>query len=154
MKTLIIGQAPAMNTEGKAAFSGKSGPKFAELLGVEHLRLWDTFDVVNLIDYYPGKPKDKTKRGDAFPMREAKYAAEGMRKLMNERAVVMVGRNVARAFKVHTLDFFDWFVDAAGYGDCGFFRYCVVPHPSGISRYWNDPERVERAKLFMRSIPR
>lgn len=157
MKTLVIGQAPAKDTVGKPAFSGKSGPKFAELLGVEHARLWDAFDVVNLLDYYPGVPSDKTKRGDAFPMKEAKQRAEGMRTLLGGRRVVFVGRNVARAFEAHNLEFFDWFVDVAQpcfADDRGFFKYCVVPHPSGISHFWNDPSNVERARLFMRSIPR
>ncbi len=154
MKTLIIGQAPAKDTVGRPAFSGKSGPKFAELLGVQHSELWKKFDVVNLIDYWPGQPNDKTKRGDAFPLAAARLVADGMRKFLHERTVVLVGKNVARAFEVHSVDFFDWFVDVAGEGDRGFFKYCIIPHPSGISHFWNDPENVERARMFMRSIPR
>ena len=154
MKTLIIGQAPAKDTVGQPTFSGKSGPKFAELLGVEHSRLWDVFDVVNLIDYYPGPPDDKTKRGDAFPMKEARLIANGMVKAMSRRTVVFVGKNVARAFRVASLEYFEWFVTSLAPDDQGFYKFCVVPHPSGISHFWNDPERVERARLFMRSIPR
>lgn len=160
MRTLIIGQAPAKDTVGKPAFSGKSGPKFADLLGVEHSRLWEFFDVMNLLDYYPGQPSDKTKRGDAFPMPEAKKVAKGMLKFMDERTVVFVGKNVARAFEVHSLEFFGWFVEVTALDSSAlekgtnFFRYCVVPHPSGISHFWNNPANVEEARTFMRSIPR
>jgi uracil-DNA glycosylase len=151
MKTLIIGQAPSRETVGKPAFSGKSGPKFAELLGVAHEDLWSTFDVVNVIDFFPGQSKDPTKRGDAFPYFEAKKRAEAMRPALGGRTVVLVGKNVARAFSWPSIEFFDWKTDAA---DEGYFKFCVVPHPSGISHYYNDPKNFERAKAFMRSIPR
>ncbi len=152
-KTLILGQAPSRETVGKPAFSGKSGPRFAEMLGVRHPDLWDLFEVANLLNHFPGDPKDRTKRGDAFPLIEAKMAAERIRPSLSRRVVVMVGKNVQRAFAL-TGGFFEWRIAFATPEFDSAFDYCVVPHPSGVSFFWNSQENVALAREFMRSIPR
>lgn len=160
-KTLIIGQAPSKETVGKLPFSGKSGPRFASLLGVPHERLWEAFEVMNLIDYYPGPPKDGTKRGDAFPRIEARERAAQMKPTLAGRTVVLVGMNVARAFGWGDLPFFTWQeveLPRIPKDNGGFIasqtRVCVVPHPSGINHFWNNPENVDNARSFMTQIPR
>lgn len=163
-KTLIIGQAPAKDTVGKLPFSGKSGPKFADLLGVEHSSLWDAFDVVNLIEYFPGS----SERGDVFPMAEARRRVVVIRTGGLPERVVLVGKNVARAFGLHkpmptpfgpyrhVLKFFEWYDDPDDERTDDQYppRFCVVPHPSGVSHFWNDPANVRTAKEFMSTIPR
>lgn len=152
-RTIIVGQAPARETVGKPAFSGKSGPRFADLLGVAHPDLWDVFEVFNLLNHFPGDPKDRTKRGDAFPLIAAKMEAVKIRESLQGRIVVLVGKNVQRAFGL-TGGFFEW---RTAFATCEFssaFDYCTVPHPSGVSFFWNDPQNVKSAREFMRTIPR
>ncbi len=150
VKTLIIGQAPAKGTVGKLPFSGKSGPKFAELLGVKHEDLWTAFDVTNLLDYFPGSAD----RGDKFPAIAARTQAAEMLPLLSGRTVVFVGKNVSRAFGFARADFFEWHDGTVGNSKLTAFKYCVVGHPSGCSLYYNVQANVDRAHAFMRMIPR
>ncbi len=163
-KTLIVGQAPGKDTVGKPAFSGKSGPKFAKLLGIDHDRLWDEFEVVNLVDRYPGSAA----KGDNFPMDEAREKVARLRAAGLPERVILVGKNVARAFGLHkpmptpfgpyahVLKFFEWYDDPDDERTDTQYppRFCIVPHPSGVSRFWNDPDNVRAAKEFMSTIPR
>lgn len=167
-KTLVIGQAPAKQTVGKPAFSGKSGPKFAELLGVPFEELHQHFDLTNLLDFFPGPSPGEKDRGDRFPIFEAKKRALDMLPELDGRTVVFVGKNVARAFGYSRDPYFRWVEQyvpyrpevaqgrrgAAAIPSSLFFTYAIVPHPSGISHFWNDPENVETARRFMRTIPR
>jgi hypothetical protein len=134
VRTLLIGEAPGRDTVGKPAFSGISGPRLADLLGVEHSELWDKFDALNLIDRYVTK----------FPAIEARERACA---ISLPETTVMVGKNVSRAFGLSQLDFFEW-VRRRG------SNICVVYHCSGRSRVWNEPKNTERARQFMRAIPR
>lgn len=140
MKPLLIGQAPSRESDGRSAFStnGKSSSRLRRLIGRPVL---NAFDAVNLIDRWPGSASIK---GDLFPIVDARKAA---RKLMTRDphgVFVLVGKSVARAFGVR-LDYFRW-VEMDG-------RLLVtIPHPSGVSRWWNDPANERRAARFLRSL--
>jgi hypothetical protein len=145
--TVLVGQAPSKETEGALPFSGRCGPKLAGLLGVQHEDLWSKFEVVNVLDHFPGSAG----RGDSFPISEARERAKVLAPGFEGRRVVLLGRNVARAFDLGAMPFFEWqAVDAHG----ARMLCSVVPHPSGMVHFWNEPENVARAKRFMGSIPR
>lgn len=146
-KTIIVGQAPSRTSAGNPAFSGKSGPRLAEMLGVEHRDLWKLFEVVNVLDFYPGPD---AWGGDVFPLEAAKTRAAAMKSSFRGRRVVYVGKNVARAFGA-SVGYFEWGEEML---DQDSFRFCVIPHPSGVSRFWNAEENVVRARTFGREIPR
>jgi hypothetical protein len=153
------------------------------LAGINHGRLGEVFSLANLLNRWPGK----NGKGDAFPTAEARAAAATF-DLSGYDVVVMIGRNVAQAFNVKNIDYFEMFtfsvvmavgcyVDGYEPGDqspcfpcpvipaqlqgrmgkglgpgCGTFRNItvfVVPHPSGVNRWWNDAANEARARTFM-----
>jgi uracil-DNA glycosylase len=141
VKTLLVGEAPARTTVGARPFSGRTGARLAELAGVERLR--DSFEVVNLLDRWPGPTGAK---GSEFPMEVARARAAAMvpRLVLRRRRVVLVGRRVAGAFRLARLPYLSWErID-------GLAEVAVLPHPSGVNQWYNDPGNVERARRFLR----
>ena len=111
----------------------------------EYLRC---FERINLLAVFPGKHK----RDDKFPMRTAKLIASSLKPLLAGRTVILVGRNVAKAFLLDT-DFHQWVPwPVRRYcpvnRDDGRCRVAVVPHPSGRNHWYNDQENREEAVRF------
>lgn len=136
MRAMLVGQAPSRDTDGRPPFTGRSGRRLAELAGVTYEDLPRVFELRNVFDRWPGRDG----RGDAFPAREARRRASGM--VIDCERVVFVGVATARAFGVIGAEPASWFswrgVVAA-----------VVPHPSGICRWWNDPRNVDAARRLL-----
>lgn len=101
------------------------------------------FDRLNCLTYFPGS--DPNQKGDRFPMKEARLAAQVHKQYLRGRRVILVGRKVAHAFGFpkEVMDFFEW-------GACEEWgiRFSVIPHTSGCNLYWNDEENRERARKF------
>lgn len=57
--------------------------------------------------------------------------------------MLLAGKGVARAFGVGDARFFEWL-------DLGGAMVAVIPHPSGISHWWNAPANRKKAARFMR----
>lgn len=97
------------------------------------------FERMNLLDHYPGSAG---KRGDRFPMVEARMMAHEARKAMEGRIVVFVGLAVAEAFDSIGPKAFEWRRYAPG------FRGAPIPHPSPINVFYNEPANAIRARRF------
>lgn len=158
---LLVGQAPNSTTDPEWPVMYR---EIAELAGLSYpLGYLKFFDRVNVLREYPGR--DGT--GDAFPMGEARRAVEEeiMPELWCGRYVVLLGRQVARAFGVR--DDLPWFKFEVGiphphspmgvaysgniYGaveGAPCFSVAVCPHPSGRSRWWKEEKNVEEARNF------
>ena len=117
-----------------------------KLSGLNEEDFWNRFEWKNLVD----EVQRKSGKGDAFPMERAKKKATKIWLSMNQpygvrdyRAVVMLGKQVARAFAPDYagLDYLDH-----------IGRFILFPHPSGINRWWNEPHNVRKAKRFLRKI--
>jgi uracil-DNA glycosylase len=140
-KPLIVGQAPGRGADGCVPFSeGPTLRRMADLCGVSRDEFPAMFDLVNLIDYWPGRAGD----GDAFPMAEARERAAAM-SVAGRPLVLLAGRAVERAFGLRRGDWFE-VRDLRG-APCA-----VVPHPSGRNRWWNDARRVADGRLAMRRV--
>jgi uracil-DNA glycosylase len=144
-RVVIVGQAPSWSTRGQAKpFSGASGRRLAALLDVSHEELLDgRVDLVNLLPRWPGRGDSNHPLGDHFPMAAARSAARRLRVALDGCVVVMCGKNVRDAFGL-TQDFFEMarVVD--------HFTYVVIPHPSGVNRWWNDEQNYQRAERYLR----
>ena len=85
----------------------------------------EAFDRINLLNAVRGDPK------------EAKENVHNGLPLLKNRKVVVLGRKTAfavgikRPFNTHFFDHID-------------FKYCLIPHPSGLCREYNDPAVVRR----------
>lgn len=137
MVPLIVGQAPSRGKLGPAlGVRSRSGRRLAELLGVEDASR--AFETVNAASRWTGKQG----KGDRFaPSEEDLIAVRG--RMLPGRKVLVLGRAAAKALGVGRARYLD--ITRAFQAEV-----MVVPHPSGVNRWWNDPRNVERAKAAVR----
>lgn len=139
-RLVIVGQAPGPNS-GRRPFDGLSGDRLARYMGLEDRReLRERVDLRNVLKTYPGPAGDK---GDAFPARVAEEAARRLSARLRGRSVLLAGRNVARAFGVRS-EYLAWATHERG------FDVVVIPHPSGVNKWWNDSRNRARFLRFSR----
>jgi uracil-DNA glycosylase len=131
---LVVGEAPGRLSGVRPL--GSLDRKLPALRGVPR---------VNLLDRYPGSDG----KGARFPIGPARTAAKSLLRAVPEASLVLVGRRVAEAFgfKTFAYDWFEWF-------SVGGRAYAVIPHPSGIVRWWNDPANRAAAERFADEIAR
>jgi hypothetical protein len=110
----------------------------ADMFGVQSDEFIDVFDTANLINRFPGKQG----KGDAFPAKEAAICAARF-DLSGRPLVVLMGKNVARAFGEHRRGYLELF-------DLRSIPAVVAPHPSGINRWWNDAANCEQASAWFK----
>ena len=151
MRVAIVGEAPSRETRGMPPFSGKSGARLAQLAGLEPDALGDAFLLVNLLRGWPGQ----CGKGSAFPVpRGARAGDRVLPMLMAERValVVLAGRRVQAALGFGDADrpFLEW-DHFAPWSPRGF-SHAVLPHPSGVNHWWNDPANETAARAFLRPL--
>lgn len=130
-RATIVGEAPPRS--GGGPFEGDAGRRLRRAVrrDLADCRL------VNLLNAWPGPDGAK---GDAFPVDEARLAARRVR--FNTPVVLLAGHRVARAFGLR-VGYLEWTTLRGR-------RAAVLPHPSGINRWWNDPRNRRRASRFIR----
>lgn len=145
--TLLLGEAPNrwqgedLLKRGHHTLFREDLAEYCNLTKVEYYR---AFVRANLLDYWPGR----SGKGSAFPMGEARSKANLVRPyLYSFTRIVLLGRRVATAFRLEKLDWYQWW-------PAGDSQVAVAPHPSKVSRYWNDPENVAAAKEFWSGMAR
>jgi hypothetical protein len=126
--------------------------RFAGYLGVEPPEVYELFDLVNLVEYYPGPAKPGS-RWDSFPVGEAVRNSvkirEGLLTSGYER-LVTIGRAATSVFWGDRVPraWFEWFEDPELPG----VRCSCSPHPGGTSMWWNSPENRELGVAFWREL--
>jgi hypothetical protein len=136
----MIGEAPGRGGDPSRACTGRFMDALVNAAGITRWRYLRAFERTNLLPSWPGKAG----KGDAFPMAEAKrLAAETP---TAGRTILLCGRRVATAFGVSAP-----FLACERRGGATFW---VLPHPSGLNRWWNDPENKRRAGDLVRDLAR
>ena len=143
---LLIGQAPGPNTDPALPLFPvpwtSAGGRLVQFMGITRGHYLMAFDRINLLQTFPGKHK----RDDKFPMRDAKIAARAIRPLLEDRVVILIGRNVAEAFELK-IEFHEW---------VPVLPFCktlaVVPHPSGRNHWYNSQENKLTARSFWQQV--
>lgn len=149
MKPLILGEAPGRGKDvvgGMFPLSGAVGVRLCQLAGLEEEALrekpgssryghyyWTLrkyYDCDNLLNCWPGS----NGKGSAFPPKEAYGAVINRRLEWRRPVIVLLGRRLMYAFKVGDLPFYEWDEPFVG-----------IPHPSGLTRNYNDPEERQKA---------
>ena len=141
-KILLIGQAPSKSGVSAHPLEGRIGKKIADLAGIPMARYMTETDRANVLDHWPGR----SEKGDTFPMREARDAATKKVFMLKGRRVIFVGKATASAFGVHA-EYLEW--QQSPTLGC---RFAILPHPSGIVRWWNDPANARLAAKFLREV--
>ena len=145
-KLVLVGQAPSRSGDPTRPLAGGPvGKKLAALFGATLDEYVERTERHNLLGKWPGRAG----KGDCFPMSRAKQAAGVLCEALGGRDVIFVGKNVAAAFGIRKATYLSWalFCDEASGAS---FEAAVVPHPSGINRWWNDPKNRRAARAFMR----
>lgn len=149
MRPIILGQAPARSGDGRP-FSGPSGRRLCSLAGLANYEeLRETFNLKNLVS--TEQPKRSRGKGDHFPLEVARANAQQLKQdLPAGSLVICAGRQVARLMDVSP-DARLCYIDVWRFGGQNG-GIAVIPHPSGISHYWNDAERVRKVQDFLRWV--
>lgn len=134
-KVVVVGIAPAPSSkpgDPPLASSTASGRRLEELVGrpVEH-----AFARANVLLRAGDSP-----RGD-----EARTRASVLKHVLAGRKVVALGHVVSGLLGSSHKRYFEWH-------RAGDLQIAVIPHPSGLNRWWNAPANVRTAKLFLRSL--
>jgi uracil-DNA glycosylase len=139
-KLVIVGQAPGRGSGGPC--EGRFGRKLAELFGCTYDEYIAGTERANVLKRWPGK----CGKGDAFPMKKARLAARRMVRSLAGKRVLLLGKRTAEAFGLED-GYLSWskkFVKNGAFPDVA-----VVPHPSGINRWFNDGVNRAACRGFM-----
>lgn len=139
----LIGQAPSRNGDPMRPLEGMMAKKLAYLFGcAEHEYLACT-QRLNVLGHFCGK----TKKGDRFPLFVARVNANRIRYSLGGCRVLFIGVGTARAFGIIDKPL-SWRRHLVGNGET--FNAAVIPHTSGINRWWNDESNKRKARRFCR----
>ncbi len=143
MKPLLVGEAS--NLPDGRAFGGRSGLRLASLCGLALEEFLDAVEAVNLLDRWPGRSGGE--KGHLFPAAEARAAADRLDVV--SRRVVLCGLRVAAAFGLRRPTFLAPAILGRNEASC-----VVLPHPSGIVRWYNSEANREAAGKALRRMLR
>lgn len=104
----------------------------------------------NLLREWPGYDRSG---GSKFPLAAGRRAAVGFMRALaagtNPYGVILLcGTRIRRVWRSDT-GYFEWFQSVDGLARCS-----VVPHPSGMNRWWNSADHREQASGFLRELAR
>lgn len=151
-RPVLIGEAPGPSREdGDEPLSGRWERRMARVCSAaetdDEAEAWlQQFERRNLLAYYPGSVEGED--GSLFPPDLAAEAADGLREELEGRLVLLAGKRVARAFGLSKPDYFEPLPRAPAPGAVAW----VVPHPSGINRWWNEPRNRMLARHFYEQL--
>jgi uracil-DNA glycosylase len=147
-KVVLVGEAPGRATDPARPLSGRTGAALERLAGLPPGSLPEAFELVNVLDRWPGRSGCGPHPGDGFPLGEARKAARRLLRTLVGRRVILLGGRVCRALGVSPEPILAW-REVIGIG--GAIAVAVVPHPSGVNHWWNDPANRSEAAEFMAS---
>jgi len=137
----IVGEAPSGEPGPALSARGSSGRRLARLCAAPSFEAYEArFHRVNLFDSprrWWSTASARTNARDLTP------------RLIYADAVVLLGARVRDAFKMRSFGWFDAKLLNSGER---VRRWYVAPHPSGRSRWWNEPANVSRAEAFWKEL--
>jgi hypothetical protein len=142
-EVLVVGVAPSRSAGARGALLGSSsGAHLETLLGLQRGELGAVADTANLHPAYPGPAR--AGNGDAEPPPEALREAATNLDLAGYRRLILCGRAVAEAFGLR--------YSPLAAAEVRGVPALVIPHPSRVSRWRNDPANVAAASDALREF--
>jgi len=138
----LIGQAPSRRGDPSKPLAGPNGRKIARLAGMSYEELM-ACRRRHLNTRYNGKHRN----GDSFDHAKGNINAADVLLDWRVERIVLLGKNVARCFGFRDLPFL---AEIRIYGR----RFLLLPHPSGINRWWNERRNEQRARQLLRRFLR
>ena len=153
-KVIVIGQSPSRNGSG-GPLEGACGRRLAEAAGISMSTYLSRTTRMNLLDEWPGP---------SFPQHRAREAAREMYiDLTGGRRVIFLGLQVSAAFGV-IMPILEWkrvtfwvergvvMATPAEPWRSNAVECAIVPHPSGLNRWWNDEANRRAAARFLKVL--
>lgn len=131
-RILTIGENPGLSGDSEATLEGSVGKRLASYAGLTWREYLDLTERRNLFPEYV----------HPWPREEARDRAELIFPSLIGRRTLLLGQRVATAFAFH------WPV--LNWVSIGPVTVAIVPHPSGLNRWWNDPINATMARQFLR----
>src|SRR5687768_5225516 len=151
-RILLVGQAPGLRaTSENRPFAGVSGDKLRawfEIGGIPQEDFWRKIHFSAVTKCYPGRLPGA--RGDRVPTPEEQLLCrpwlDAQLESLRPDIILLVGLLAIQTFmgRVHSLSAV---VGTAEIRDG--VRYLPLPHPSGVSRWLNEPENVRAVERSM-----
>lgn len=148
MKPLIVGEAPSKNELPERPIEGRIGARLAVCCGLPYDEFLERFERVNLLRVR----QDTKEKGFEFDAAAAAHVAWQMAAPLSTqfafhegRTVLLLGKRVAAAFGADTRYFERQRIGTRA-------EVYVLPHPSGVNRWWNDEANQRRMVEFMHGI--
>lgn len=135
---MFVGQAPGKSCDPDAPLAGKAGRKLARIFGCP-FSVYLRCERINLNNEWLGRHRNGS---DRFSVNEGKKVAEILLSKAGKSKYILLGRHVARCFG------FGW--KPLTVGNIAGKRFLLVPHPSGLNRWWNHKANVVEAKRALR----
>lgn len=150
MKIVLIGEAPVQGARRPEEWLH---PRFCSsgrrLLLYSGWTLAELEACVERRNLYP----HPVKAGEWRANQARAFAEIEARTILANAPVVLLGQRVAEAFGILHGDLFRWTrTDLLAQGNAGFVTAAVVPHPSGLNRWWNDLGNQVAARRFLREL--
>lgn len=148
MTLVLVGQAPGKHPRYEPKYAlypfppRCTGARLQQKMGLSR-RDYIALPRYNTLDFYPGA---RPEGGDVFPLRMAREAANRLaREKLIGTTVLFVGQKTADAFRRGSAETFVWYPEKA-------FAWCVIPHLSGLCRWWSDPVNDQVGSQFLYEI--
>lgn len=139
-RVLVVGEdfghSPVEYHHEAYALSGASGRRLAQLAGLPFLVYALHAERLNVVEV-PEDWRDPTK---------VAASVDEIVERMRDRRTILLGAKVAKAFNAEHVPLFTW-TTFFSQPDITFAR---VPHPSGRSFWWNEPDNTEKAAAFLK----
>lgn len=129
---LMIGENPGLSGDPEATLEGSVGKRLATYAGLDWRDYLDRTERRNLFPVYV----------DPWPRDEARDRAQRAFPYLIGRRTILLGQRVADAFEFH------W--PLLNWVEVGGVTVAIVPHPSGLNRWWNDADNRSQARRFLR----
>lgn len=142
---ILVGQAPSRSGSSRRPLEGPALRRLARWSGIPYSWMVDRTKRINLVGYFPGRTAGG---GDRFPLSEARSNFRRYVPYLEGRTVVALGKAVATVMSLADLPPYRWTIPK--WSTSTVAAWC--PHPSGASRFWNDPRNREIAGAFFAGL--
>lgn len=146
MKPLIVGEAPGKGGDASKPIEGRIGARLAACCGLTFDEFLERFDRVNLLDVQPQVSGKGTDFNVKLASKKAFYFEHNREGLFGRPFTLLLGKRVAAAFGLTKVEYFVPITFKNG------SKAYVVPHPSGVSRWWNTLDNELTMIRFMHRV--
>lgn len=159
-RIVMVGQAPsaAGSHDPRHALTGAPMRRLFRASGLELMQYVRTFERHNLVPTWMGYRKaGDPGSGSLFDLSEAAVTARKLAdRLAGGRRLLCWGKDVMKAFvgphRCHMTPLTWYREEIEGFDNSYEVDCAIIPHPSGLNRWWNDLANVEAAGEFLRGL--